>query len=126
MTKHVPRILIVDDEMDTRLIVASVVELMGYEDYSQARDGKEALAMLRAKTYDLVISDWVMPKMTGLELLQAMRGDRALKRIPFIMVTAEDEARHVTQAAGAGADDMLLKPFVTKDLEERISRILGR
>jgi two-component system, chemotaxis family, chemotaxis protein CheY len=126
MAELSPKILIVDDEMDTRLIIASVMDLMGYENHSEARDGEEALAMLRAETYGLVISDWVMPRMSGIELLKAIRADRDLKRIPFIMVTAEGEARHVTQATDAGATDFLLKPFVTKDLEERVSKALNR
>jgi len=126
MAERSPKTLIVDDEMDTRLIIASVLELLAYDDFAEARDGEEALAMLRADAYGLVISDWVMPKVSGLELLETMRADRKLKRIPFIMVTAEGEERHIVRAMDAGATDFLIKPFETRDLEERVAKALGR
>ena len=92
--------------------------------YREAGDGKEALDALREEPFDLVICDWVMPKLKGIDLLKIMRSDRALKKTPFIMVTAEATEDDITDAIRAGADNYVTKPFKTDDLAERISSIL--
>ena len=120
--KHV--ILCVDDDPDILSMITFVLETMGMNNYREAGDGKEALYALREEPFDLVICDWVMPKLKGIDLLKIMRSDRALKKTPFIMVTAEATEDDITDAIRAGADNYVTKPFKTDDLAERISSIL--
>ncbi len=122
--KKGPRILVADDDPDILSMITFVLETMGMNNYREAGDGKEALDALREEPFDLVICDWVMPKLKGIDLLKIMRSDRALKKTPFIMVTAEATEDDITDAIRAGADNYVTKPFKTDDLAERISSIL--
>jgi two-component system chemotaxis response regulator CheY len=118
-------ILVVDDYKTMVRIVRNLLHQLGFHDVDDANDGASALAKLRAKRFGLVISDWAMEPMSGLELLQAMRADPDLKTLPFIMITAENRSERVARAEQAGADGYLVKPFNAEALRAGIARVMG-
>jgi two-component system chemotaxis response regulator CheY len=118
-------ILVVDDYKTMVRIVRNLLNQLGFDNVDDASDGASALAKLRAKRFGLVISDWAMEPMSGLELLQAMRVDPDLKALPFIMITAENRQERVAKATQAGADGYIVKPFNAEALSERIGRVIG-
>jgi two-component system chemotaxis response regulator CheY len=118
-------ILVVDDYKTMVRIVRNLLHQLGFTNVDDAPDGASALAKLRAKRFGLVISDWAMEPMSGLELLQAMRADPDLKTLPFIMITAENRKERVAKAEQAGADGYIVKPFSAETLGERIARVMG-
>lgn len=108
-------ILIVEDDPIIRSNICDILELEGYETL-QAANGEEALLMLRAKKINLIISDWMMPKMDGLNLLYKLKSSKLTRSIPFIMLTAKSILEDKMSALELGADDFLLKPFLAKEL----------
>jgi DNA-binding response OmpR family regulator len=108
-------ILIVEDDPIIRSNICDILELEGYETL-QAANGEEALLMLRAKKINLIISDWMMPKMDGLNLLYKLKNSKLTRSIPFIMLTAKSILEDKMSALELGADDFLLKPFLAKEL----------
>jgi two-component system chemotaxis response regulator CheY len=118
-------ILVVDDYKAMVRIVRNLLHQLGFGNVDEANDGANALAKLRQKRFGLVISDWAMEPMSGLELLQAIRADPELKTLPFIMITAENRKERVAQAEQAGADGYIVKPFNAEALNERIARVMG-
>ena len=118
-------ILVVDDYKTMVRIVRNLLQQLGFDNVDDASDGASALAKLRAQRFGLVISDWAMEPMSGLELLQAMRADPDLKTLPFIMITAENRKERVARAEQAGADGYIVKPFSAEALSERIARVMG-
>jgi two-component system chemotaxis response regulator CheY len=106
-------------------IVRNLLHQLGFEDVDDAHHGASALAKLRARRYGLVISDWAMEPMNGLELLQHVRADPQLKTLPFIMITAENRAERVAKAEQAGANGYIVKPFTAETLSDRIARVMG-
>ena len=118
-------ILVVDDYKTMVRIVRNLLQQLGFDNVDDASDGASALAKLRAKRFGLVISDWAMEPMSGLELLQAMRADTALQTLPFIMITAENRKERVARAEEAGANGYIVKPFSAEALSERIVRVMG-
>ena len=118
-------ILVVDDYKTMVRIVRNLLQQLGFDNIDDASDGASALAKLRAQRFGLVISDWAMEPMSGLELLQAMRADPDLKTLPFIMITAENRKERVAKAEQAGADGYIVKPFSAEALSERIARVIG-
>jgi two-component system chemotaxis response regulator CheY len=118
-------ILVVDDYQTMVRIVRNLLHQLGFAEVDEAHDGASALAKLRAKRFGLVISDWAMEPMSGLELLQAMRADRELATLPFIMITAENRRDRVALAEQAGANGYIVKPFNAEALRERIARVMG-
>ncbi len=121
---HGMKILIVDDFGTLRRIIRNALKQGGYDDFTEAADGKEAIALLKKETYDLILSDWNMAEMTGMDLLEAVRSDSDLKDIPFLMVTAEGSKEKVIQAIKAGVNNYIIKPFTPNMLLEKIERIL--
>lgn len=119
------KILIVDDFATMRRIIKNTLRQGGYKNSAEADDGTTALSKLRADRFDLVIADWNMPHMTGLDLLKAMRSDKALKHIPFLMVTAEAQKDHIIEAIQSGANSYLVKPFTLETLSEKIDQIFS-
>lgn len=117
------RILSVDDFSTMRRIVKNILRQLGYNNVDEAENGDAALQALRAKKYDLVISDWNMPVKTGIELLKEVRADPELSEMPFLMVTAEAERHQVVQAVEAGVNNYVLKPFTAKILSDKLSGI---
>ncbi len=119
------KILLVDDFSTMRRIIRNLLRQLGYANVVEADDGTTALAMLKEEEVDFVISDWNMPKMTGIELLKAVRDDEKLKDISFLMVTAEAEKERVVEAVKAGVNNYVVKPFTAETLKEKIEKIFG-
>ena len=116
-------VLVVDDFKTTIRIVHSLLRQLGYENLDEAANGEEALRKLETKDYGLVLSDWNMEPMTGLELLKRLRATAKGKRTPFVMIPAETTTDNVTAARQAGADGYIIKPFTAAVLKEKLSSI---
>ena len=117
------KILVVDDFATMRKVVRNLLKQVGYEDIVEAEDGVMALRALKSQKIDVIISDWNMPNMTGLELLKAVRSDSELAKTPFLMVTAEALQDNVVAAVKAGVNDYIVKPFTAEVLNEKIMKI---
>lgn len=118
-------ILIVDDYKTMLRIIRNLLKQLGFHNVDEAADGAEALNKLRSKNYDLVISDWNMEPMTGYELLKEVRSDDMLKKLPFIMVTAESKTDNVIAAKKAGVNNYIVKPFNAATLKSKLTSVLG-
>lgn len=116
-------VLVIDDYKTMVRIIKNLLKQIGFTDVDDASDGSEALVKLRQKEYGLIISDWNMEPMTGYELLQNVRGDEALKHIPFIMVTAEAKSENVVAAKEAGVNNYIVKPFNAQTLKGKIELV---
>jgi len=117
------KFLVVDDMATMRRIIRSLLEQLGYKSIDEAEDGVEALKKLRSQNYDFVITDWNMPNMTGLELVQEIRKDSQLKHLPVLMVTAEAKKENVIAAIKAGVNNYVVKPFTAETLKEKIEKV---
>ena len=120
------KFLVVDDFSTMRRIVRNLLKELGYSSVEEAEDGGAALAKLKRDTFDFVISDWNMPGMDGLQLLQAVRADPSLSALPVLMVTAEAKKENIIAAAQSGASGYIVKPFTAATLDEKISKILEK
>ncbi len=118
-------ILIVDDYRTMLRIIRNLLKQLSFTNVDEASDGGDALAKLRDKSYGLVISDWNMQPMTGLELLREVRADATLAHLPFIMITAESKAENVVAAKEAGVDNYIVKPFNAETLKAKITSVLA-
>lgn len=118
--------LVVDDFATMRRIVCNLLREMGVTHITEAENGAEALRKLEIGNIKFVISDWNMPQMNGLELLQAVRASNQLTSLPFLLVTAEARKENIVNAAQAGADGYIVKPFTAATLNEKIMAILKR
>jgi two-component system chemotaxis response regulator CheY len=118
-------VLVVDDQAIMLRIIEGLLRQLGVVKIDAANDGSAALAKLRTKRYDLVISDWHMEPMSGYDLLIEIRGDEALKTIPFIMVTGAAKTEHVVAAKKAGVSNYIVKPFNTETLKSKIESIFA-
>jgi len=118
-------ILIVDDYKTMLRIIRNLLKQIDFNHVEEASDGTEALEKLRNGQFGLVISDWNMQPMTGLQLLQEVRADTRLKTTPFIMITAESKAENVVAAKQAGVSNYIVKPFNAETLKEKIEKVLG-
>lgn len=123
--KNMP-VLIVDDYKTMLRIVGNLLKQLGFSNIDEATDGGSALQKLRAKKFGLVISDWNMEPMTGLQLLKEVRTDTKLKETPFIMVTAESKTENVIAAKEAGVNNYIVKPFNADTLKTKIESVLGK
>jgi len=117
-------VLIVDDYRTMLRIIRNLLKQLEFDNVEEATDGGEALAKLRAGNFGLVISDWNMQPMTGLDLLKEVRADARLKRTPFIMITAESKTENVIAAKQAGVSNYIVKPFNAETLREKIEKVL--
>jgi two-component system, chemotaxis family, chemotaxis protein CheY len=118
-------ILIVDDFKTMLRIIRNLLKQIEFNNVEEASDGSDALVRLRAGNFGLVISDWNMAPMTGLQLLQEVRADTRLKATPFIMVTAESKTENVVAAKQAGVSNYIVKPFNAETLRGKIEKVLG-
>ena len=118
-------ILIVDDYKTMLRIIRNLLRQLGFANIDEATDGSMALQMLRGGNYGLVISDWNMEPMTGLQLLREVRADAKLKGTPFIMVTAESKSENVIAAKEAGVSNYIVKPFNAETLQAKMTSVLG-
>ena len=122
------KILVVDDFSTMRRIVRNLLVELGFSSQriQEADDGENALAMLRNQSFDMVVTDWNMPNMTGIDLLRAIRADDAWKGLPVLMVTAENNRDQIIAAAQAGVSGYIVKPFTAATLKEKLTKIFDR
>ncbi|WP_034947310.1 chemotaxis response regulator CheY [Erwinia oleae] len=120
------RFLVVDDFNTMRRIVRNLLKELGFNNVDEAEDGVDALTKLRAGGFDFVVSDWNMPNMDGLQLLQTIRADATLGKLPVLMVTAEAKKENIIAAAQAGASGYVVKPFTAATLEEKLGKIFEK
>ncbi|MGH1403513.1 MAG: response regulator [Alphaproteobacteria bacterium] len=119
-------VLIVDDYATMLRIIKNLLKQLGFSNIDEASDGSEAYDKLKSKQYGLVISDWNMEPMTGLEFLKQVRAsDKSYKTVPFIMVTAESKTENVIAAKQAGVNNYIVKPFNAETLKTKITAVLG-
>jgi len=117
-------VLIVDDYRTMLRIIRNLLKQNDFNNVDEATDGQEALAKLRAGQFGLVISDWNMAPMTGLDLLKEVRADPRLRETPFIMITAESKTENVVAAKAAGVSNYIVKPFNAETLRDKIEKVL--
>ncbi len=120
------KFLVVDDFSTMRRIVRNLLKELGYSNVDEAEDGQMALSKLRSEPFDFVISDWNMPVMDGLTMLQNIRSDPALSKMPVLMVTAEAKKENIIAAAQAGANGYVVKPFTAATLDEKLAKIFEK
>ncbi len=120
------KFLVVDDFSTMRRIVRNLLKELGFTNVDEAEDGVVALAKLQAGGFDFVVSDWNMPNMDGLTLLQTVRSDPALKNLPFLMITAEAKKENIIAAAQAGASGYIVKPFTAATMNEKLVKIFEK
>ena len=118
-------ILIVDDYKTMLRIIRNLLKQLGFENVEDATDGSSALQKLRERHFGLVISDWNMEPMTGLQLLREVRSDAKLQATPFIMITAESKTENVVAAKEAGVNNYIVKPFNAATLKTKLTSVLG-
>ncbi len=123
IVEHNIKILIVDDFKTMRKIIRNLLKELGFSNVKEAEDGSMALGILKAENFDLVISDWNMPRMEGIELLKKIRKTEQLEHLPVLMITAEDKREQVIEAAQHGINGYIVKPFNAATLKEKIERI---
>jgi len=119
------RVLIVDDFATMRRILKMFLYQIGFKNISEAENGKAALKELRNEKFDLVLCDWNMPEMPGIELLNQVRSDDQLKGIPFVMVTAEAKKENILEAVKAGVSSYIVKPFTAETVSEKLKKIFA-
>ena len=120
------KVLVVDDFSTMRRIVKNILRQLGFNNIVEADDGTTGLGVLQKEKIDLIISDWNMPKMTGLDLLKAVKSDDALKDIPFLMVTAEAQQENIIEAVKAGVSNYIVKPFTAETLGKKIEQVFNK
>lgn len=120
------KILVVDDFSTMRRIIKNLLRDLGFNNTSEADDGTTALPMLQSGNYDMVVTDWNMPGMPGIDLLRAIRADAKLSHIPVLMVTAEQKKENIVEAAQAGVNGYIVKPFTAATLKEKLDKIFER
>ncbi len=120
------KILVVDDFSTMRRIVKNLLGDLGFKNIEEADDGNTALPKLQSGNFDFLVTDWNMPGMTGIDLLKAVRADPNLATLPVLMVTAESKREQIIEAAQAGVNGYVVKPFTAGTLEEKITKIFER
>ena len=118
------RFLVVDDFAPMREIVRKVLQEIGYEHIQEANDGAVALPMLQTSPFDMLITDWNMPRLPGIELLRAVRAEPKLANLPVLMVTAEVKREQIIAATQAGVNGYIIKPFTAQALAAKVKKIL--
>lgn len=119
------RVLVVDDYQTMRRITGNFLRQLNFVNIDEASDGTDALTKLGLQKYGLVISDWNMEPMTGIELLRKVRANPQLRSIPFVMVTAENTKENVMTAKEAGVSNYIVKPFTLEILHKKLASVLG-
>ena len=114
------KVLVVDDMLTMRKIVSKIMRELGFTDITEALDGEEAWNKVQSGNYGLIISDWNMPKCTGLEFLKKIRSDEKFAKTPFVLVTAEAESHQVAEAIKSGVDQYVVKPFSKDSLKMKL------
>ncbi len=119
------KILVIEDDLDICELIKFKLQGLGHDVVTE-HDGEGGLAAAQAETPDLVILDWMMPRLTGLEVCVALRGDPTLARVPVILLTAKAQEADVQRGFAAGVDDYMVKPFSPRELGSRITALLER
>ncbi len=119
------KVLVVDDFATMRRIVKTSLKQIGYKNIVEADDGTTALTVLKDQKIDVILADWNMPKMSGIELLKAVRSDKSIKNIPFLMVTAEAQKENVIEAIQAGVTNYIVKPFTPDAIKDKLERMFS-
>ena len=119
------KVLVVDDFTTMRRIMKTALKQIGFKTILEADDGTTALRVLKEHKIDLILSDWNMPKMSGMQLLKEVRKDESLKGIPFVLVTAEAQKDNVMQAIKAGVNNYLVKPFTADGIKEKLEQVFA-
>ncbi len=122
--KNMP-VLVVDDYKTMIRIVRGLLEQLGFKNVDEAMDGPSALEKIRSQEYGLILSDWNMVPMTGLELLTQVRSEARTAKTPFVMVTAEAKTENVVAARQAGVNNYIIKPFTLAVLKQKLTTVLG-
>ena len=120
------KILIVDDFSTMGRIIKNLLRDLGLNNTHEADDGNTALPMLKNGDFDFVVTDWNMPGMQGIDLLKAIRADESLRHLPVLMVTAEAKREQIIEAAQAGVNGYIVKPFTAATLKEKLDKIFER
>jgi len=120
------KFLVVDDFSTMRRIVRNLLKELGFTNVDEAEDGAVALSKLREGNFEFVVSDWNMPNMDGITLLQNGRADPKLNTLPFLMITAEAKKENIIQAAQSGASGYIVKPFTAATLQEKLDKIFEK
>jgi two-component system, chemotaxis family, chemotaxis protein CheY len=120
------KVLVVDDFATMRKIVRNILKQIGFEDISEAEDGNAALRVIKNEKVGLVVTDWNMPNMSGLELLREIRQNPQTANLPVLMVTAEGLKENVMEALKAGVSNYVVKPFTAEVLQEKIESIFKK
>ncbi|MFB3101379.1 MAG: response regulator [Gammaproteobacteria bacterium] len=119
-------ILVVDDFATMRKIIKNLLHELGFANITEADDGTTALPMLQIYEFDFLVTDWIMPHMQGIDLVKEIREDPNLSSLPVLMVTAEAKREHIVEAAKAGVNGYVVKPFTTQILKKKIDMIFDR
>jgi two-component system chemotaxis response regulator CheY len=120
------KVLVVDDMSTMRRIVKNVLKQIGFWDMVEAENGQDALNKLKSDDIGLIVSDWNMPVMQGIELLRAVRADAELKHLPFLMVTPEAQKENIIEAVQAGVSNYVVKPFSPEALQGKLEKIFAK
>lgn len=120
------RILVVDDFSTMRRIIRNLLRELGFQNIQEADDGNTAWPMLQRGEFDFLVTDWNMPGMAGIDLLKHVRADATLRSLPVLMVTAEAKREQIVEAAQAGVNGYIVKPFTAETLREKLERIFAR
>ncbi len=120
------KFLVVDDFSTMRRIVRNLLKELGFTDVDEAEDGAVAWQKIQGTNFDFVITDWSMPNMDGLTLLQTLRGTAAYKTLPVLMITAEAKKEIIIAAAQSGASGYIVKPFTAVTLHEKLAKIFEK
>jgi len=117
-------VLVIDDDPTTRRIVTRLIKQIGFTTFTEAGNGEEAFAQLESTKFGLILSDWDMPVMNGLQLLEKVRSDERFQDLPFIMITANDAKENILKAVRAKVSQYIVKPFTAPALREKIDKVL--
>ena len=120
------KVLVVDDMSTMRRILKNVLKQIGFSNLVEAENGQDALNKLKVGDIGLIVSDWNMPVMQGIELLRTVRADAELKHLPFLMVTAEGQKENIIEAVQAGVSNYVVKPFTAEALQEKLEKIFAQ
>jgi two-component system chemotaxis response regulator CheY len=120
------KILLIDDFAKVRKITKNILENLGFKNIIEAEDGIEAIEILKNMEIDLILTDWNMPNISGLDLVKIIRNSEKLKHIPIIMISAEALKENIAKAINAGVDDYIVKPFTKSTLAQKIEKVFFR
>jgi two-component system, chemotaxis family, chemotaxis protein CheY len=120
------KLLIVEDLFLMRRVIKNTLNLMGITDITEAGDGLDALQLIKDNEYDIILTDWLMPKLDGLQLAKCLKNDDKKKKIPLVMITTVSEKENVVKAMRSGIDVFIAKPFTPDVLQNKVKELMGK